>query len=47
MEKNKVREALEIELNSSKINIDEGFKIKEEWRLVLDKTKNENNSDLE
>jgi hypothetical protein len=47
MVKRKVREALEIELNASNINKDEGFKIKEAWKAVLDKIKNENNSNLE
>jgi hypothetical protein len=36
--KRKVREALEIELNDN-INRDEGFKIKETWRPVIQKLK--------
>jgi len=36
----KICQAMEIELNASNINIDEGFKIKEAWKLVLDKIKN-------
>jgi hypothetical protein len=43
----KVCEALEIELNASNINRDEGFKMKEAWRPVIHKIKNKDNSNLE
>jgi hypothetical protein len=45
--KRKVHEALEIELNATNINIDEGFKIKEAWRPVIQRIKEEDNSILE